>query len=181
MERIVLAFSKDATALRIKSMLDGTGYRIDNVICHSAAELLRNTADMDDLLIIMGYKLPDMVADEVMENLNGSCKLMSIVKAEHVDDIYNEDIFVLPLPLTRQRLISSIEVFLGTISKTKIKDKKGDRSPEETKLINDAKLFLMEKFHMTEQQAHRFIQKRSMDVGAKFVDTARSILDIEHE
>ena len=30
---------------------------------------------------------------------------------------------------------------------------------------------------MTEEQAHRFIQKRSMDTGAKMVQTAMKILD----
>ena len=30
---------------------------------------------------------------------------------------------------------------------------------------------------MTEEQAHRFLQKRSMDTGAKMVQTAQLVLD----
>lgn len=177
MERIVLAFSSDATALKIKSMLEGTGCRIDKVICHTAAELFRTISDYDSVLVIMGFKLPDMIADEVFENLDTDCKLISIVRADHADDIYNEDIFVLPLPLSRQKLVSAVSVYFGRFTEEKTV-KKG-RSPEEEKLIEEAKLFLMENYHMTEQQAHRFIQKRSMDVGAKFVDTARTILNMD--
>lgn len=178
MERIILAFSSDHTAVKIKSMLEGSGFATDNTVCHSAAELLRAVDHYDEILIIMGFKLPDMVADEVYEHIHSGCRLMSIVRAEHVDDICNDDIFVLPLPVTRQRLISSINLFLGNIPEDK---KKGTRSPEENKLIEKAKLFLMERYHMTEQQAHRFIQKRSMDTGARTIDTARTILNIDGE
>ncbi|MGN0181284.1 MAG: ANTAR domain-containing response regulator [Candidatus Ornithomonoglobus sp.] len=178
MKRIILAFSQDQTAMKIRSMLDGSGFETDNAVCHSAAELLRAIDDYDEALIIMGFKLPDMVADEVCENLHSGCKLMAIVRAEHVDDIDNDEIFILPLPVTRQRLISSINVFLGHIPEHR---KKGARSPEENKLIEKAKLFLIERYHMTEQQAHRFIQKRSMDTGARTIDTARTILNIDGE
>ena len=52
MDRVVLAFSKDETANKIKMMLDGSGYDVYTV-CHSKAELLRTVADMDEVLIIM--------------------------------------------------------------------------------------------------------------------------------
>lgn len=179
MERIVLAFSSDSAALKIKNMLAGSGYECHHTVCHTAAELLRTVSDYDAALIIMGYKLPDMVAEEVKENIEPGCKLMSIVKAEHVDDIENEDIFVLPLPVNRQRLVSSINMFLGCTGGHR-QAVKNIRSPEENKIIERAKLFLMERYHMTEQQAHRFIQKRSMDAGDKVIDTARIILNMDN-
>ncbi len=179
MEHIVLAFSSDTAAVKIKKMLEGSGYECHNTVCHTAAELLRTVSDYDNVLIIMGYKLPDMVAEEVYENLEPGCKLMSIVKAEHVHYIDNEDIFILPLPVNRQRLISSINIFLGYTGEHQNKTK-NIRSPEDNKLIERAKLFLMEQYHMTEKQAHRFIQKRSMDVGAKVADTARIILNMDN-
>ncbi len=173
-EMVVLAFSRDETADKIKNMLYGTGYEVRNV-CHSKSELIRYIADFDEVLVIMGYKLRDAVADEVYADMNEGHKLMSIVKADKQNDIANPDILTLPLPVNRQKLISSIEVFLGVIEK---RAKKGDRPPEEEKIINKAKLFLMETYMMTEEQAHRFIQKRSMDTGSKFSDTAKMILNV---
>ena len=38
-------------------------------VCHSKAELLRTVADMDEVLIIMGYKLPDGTVDDVYDDL----------------------------------------------------------------------------------------------------------------
>ena len=89
MDRVVLAFSKDETADKIKMMLDGSGYDVYTV-CHSKAELLRTVSDMDEVLIIMGYKLPDGTVDDVYDDLMEGQKLMSIVKAERQSSIYNQ-------------------------------------------------------------------------------------------
>lgn len=173
-ERVVLAFPKKETAEKIKRMLYGTGYDAE-MICRTKAELIRYISDIDEVLVIMGYKLPDAVADAVYEDMREGQKLMSIVKADMQGRIENPDILTVPLPVSRQRLISSIEIFLGVIEK---QSKNAGRAPEEDKIVNRAKLYLMETYMMTEQQAHRFIQKRSMDTGARFIDTARSILNI---
>ena len=88
-------------------MLDGSGYEV-YMVCHSKAELLRSIADIDEVLVIMGYKLPDGVADDVFDDLREGQKLMSIVKADRQSEIYNQDIFVVTLPVNRQILINSI-------------------------------------------------------------------------
>ena len=174
MERVVLAFSKDETADKLRRMLDGSGYEV-YMVCHSKAELLRSIAEIDEVLIIMGHKLPDGVADDVYDDLRDGQKLMSLVKADRQREIYNQDIFVVTLPINRQTLINAIETFVGIIERRKHRVK---RTPEEEKIIADAKAYLMENHMMTEEAAHRFIQKRSMDTGAKFIDTARTILNI---
>ena len=43
-------------------------------------------------------------------------------------------------------------------------------------IINNAKWLLMERNHMTEQEAFRYIQKSSMDSGTNMVETAQMIL-----
>ena len=50
------------------------------------------------------------------------------------------------------------------------------RNEEEEQVIREAKALLMERNQMTEDQAHRWIQKKSMDSGAKLVQTARVVL-----
>lgn len=175
MERIILAFSKDETTVKFKRMIDGSGFEV-YAAAHTAAELLRILSETDDALVIMGYKLRDGTIDDIFDALRPGQRIMSVVKAERQDMIMNDEIFVLPLPVGRERLISSIEVLLGVIHKDR-KPSSG-RSEEDEKIIDRAKLYLMEKYRMTERQAHRFIQKRSMDTGAKFIDTARQILRI---
>lgn len=176
MGKIVLAFSKDETAEKIKHMLDGSGHDVI-AVCHSRAEIIRVIGDLDEVLVIMGYKLPDAVVDEVADDLitGGGQRIISLTRFERRELIENEDILVVTLPINRQTLLSAIETLWGVIERVKRKPK---RTPEEEKVINQAKLLLMEKYHMTEESAHRFIQKRSMDTGGKFTDTARMILGI---
>lgn len=174
MERVALAFSKAETAEKIRIMLEGSGLEVA-AICRSRAELMRSLSGMDETLVIMGYKLPDGIADDVYEDIEGRHKLMSIVRAEHKNEIYNQDIFVVSLPINRQILINAIETFVGIIERQKHRK---SRTDEEKKIIEDAKAYLMENHAMTEEMAHRFIQKRSMDTGARFIDTARAILKI---
>ena len=50
------------------------------------------------------------------------------------------------------------------------------RSPLEQDLIARAKALLMERDGLTEEQAHRTLQKRSMDQGLTLVQTARRTL-----
>lgn len=173
-ERVVLAFSGTGAAEKIKNMLYGTGYDAE-MVCRSKAELIRYISDIDRVLVIMGYKLPDAVADSVYEDMHEGQKLIAIVKPDMQSRIENHDILTIPLPISRQHLISSIEVFSGAIEK---RAKNSERSPDEENIIMRAKLYLMEVYMMTEEQAHRFIQKRSMDTGAKFIDTAKMILNI---
>ncbi len=78
---------------------------------------------MDEVLIIMGYKLPDGTVDDVYDDLMEGQKLMSIVKAERQSSIYNQDIFVVTLPLNRQLLINSVETFCRNYRKKKAQSK----------------------------------------------------------
>ncbi len=57
------------------------------------------------------------------------------------------------------------------------RDKTPRRCPEEEALLSRAKAALMDRRGMTEEQAHRFLQKRSMDGGVKMTDTAKQVLE----
>ena len=52
------------------------------------------------------------------------------------------------------------------------------RSEEDRLLISKAKALLMERNHMTESEAHRYIQKCSMDSGTNMVETAQMVISL---
>ena len=58
-----------------------------------------------------------------------------------------------------------------------MKDDDRRHTPEEQALIARAKDALMAREGMSEGQAHRWLQKQSMDHGARLADTARQVLD----
>ena len=45
----------------------------------------------------------------------------------------------------------------------------------------DAKELLMVRNHMTEEEAHRYLQKTSMDSGTNLVETAQMVLSMMTE
>lgn len=54
------------------------------------------------------------------------------------------------------------------------------RSEEEKRMLQDAKELLMVRNNMSEEEAHRYIQKRSMDNGTGLIETAQMILSLMH-
>ena len=53
---------------------------------------------------------------------------------------------------------------------------RSQRTQEELELVDAAKTVLMDRHGLTEEQAHRFLQKQSMDNGARLTDTAKLVL-----
>ena len=52
---------------------------------------------------------------------------------------------------------------------------------DEQEMIAEAKALLMERNNMTEEEAHRYLQKNSMDSGTNIVETAEMVLSIMNE
>ena len=60
----------------------------------------------------------------------------------------------------------------------RLKSKPKQRSADEQGVINRAKELLMERNGFSEEEAHRFLQKHSMDSGNNMVDTAYMVLEM---
>ena len=55
------------------------------------------------------------------------------------------------------------------------------KNPKQQKIIREAKELLMARNHMSEEEAHRYLQKCSMDSGTNLVETAGMVLSIMAE
>ncbi len=171
--RIILGFSKNETAVKIGRMLESGGYDVF-AACRSKDEIVRIMSEIDDAFVIMGFKLADATVNDVVEDLPPDSKVIALLKPEQRDYIKSFDIYVVGLPVNAAGLVAAIERLEGFVKKSKRAHRV--RSDAEKEIIERAKRLLMESHFMTEEQAHRFIQKKSMDTGARFVDTARFIL-----
>ena len=88
------------------------------------------------------------------------------------------DIVTLTYPIRPNDLVSTVEMMLTQLDRRlkKRKSQPKKRTEQEQNYINNAKWLLMERNHMTEQEAFRYIQKSSMDSGTNMVETAQMIL-----
>ena len=126
--------------------------------------------------MVCGYKLADESAEGLFDDLPTSCAMLVVAVQSLLDLCQNEDIFKLSSPVSKGDLIASVRMLLqvGHRLERFIKPR---RSEEEQAIIRQAKEVLMERHGMTEAQAHRFLQKRSMDSGAKLIQTAQLVLE----
>ena len=75
-------------------------------------------------------------------------------------------------------LLNTVTMVLGQIERKARKDKKKPklRTWKEQNYISNAKMMLMQRNHLSEEEAYRYIQKCSMDSGTNMVETAQMLL-----
>jgi response regulator NasT len=175
MDKIIVAFENDNNRSRICDMLEASGITV-RVSCRSGSEAIRAVRKLSGGIVICGYKLPEMTVSDLAYDLSGQAMFLAIAPAQQLALCHNENVFKLPTPFSKGDLVSSVRMLLQMEQKH-FKAAPPRRTEKDTADINKAKELLMSRNGMTEQEAHRFIQRKSMDTGAKAVETARLIIE----
>lgn len=143
--------------------------------------LLENKYD----IVIINAPLPDDFGTRLALNIcdNSGTAVLLFVKAEHYPDINGRvspfGVLVLPKPASSQTVSQSLQLLCGTRERLRRMEQKTasiEEKMEEIRIINRAKLLLMEQLKMTEKEAHRFIEKQAMDRCVTRITIAQSIL-----
>ena len=175
MQNVIVAFESDTNSAKIREILESEG-EFSCLMCRSAAEAKRAARKQHPCIIVCGFKLADGTCEDLFHDLPEGCFMLMIGPRAKLELSETEGIFKLQSPIRRGELLASVRMlvqFQRYIPREKGPVKRGE---EEQRLIARAKAVLMERYGMTEEQAHRFLQKQSMDGGAKLTDTARLVL-----
>lgn len=136
-------------------------------------------------IVIINAPLPDDFGTRLALNIcdNSGTAVLLFVKAEHYPDINGRvspfGVLVLPKPATSQAVSQSLQLLCGTRERLRRMEQKTasiEEKMEEIRIINRAKMLLMEQLKMTEKEAHRFIEKQAMDRCVTRITIAQSIL-----
>lgn len=174
MEHVIVAFESAKSCERIREILESSGTAAC-VVCRSAAEVKRTVSKQRVTTVVCGFKLPDEPAQALFEDLPSSCAMLMVAVQNLLDLVQNDDIFLLASPVSKGDLIASVRMLIQMGHRLE-KFIRPQRTGEEVAIIREAKALLMDRHGMTEEQAHRFLQKKSMDSGAKMVQTAKLVL-----
>lgn len=179
MTNIVVAFSKPEEAKTIRNVLVRNGYSV-LAACTSGAQVLSQVDELHDGLIVCSYKLADMLYSELHECLPAGFDMLLMASRNHWDECIGNDIVCLAMPLKVHELLSTAEMMMEQLERRKRKRRltPRTRNPEEEALIREAKAVLMERNNMDEEEAHRYLQKCSMDSGTNLVETAQMLLSM---
>lgn len=173
MSVIVVVLPDLDNAKKIKRILQQYGFQ--NVFACCTASLALQTVNENDCgLVISGYHLKDMYYTELAGSLPSGFELLLIGSASVVENAAS-GILSLTMPVKAYDLVNTVQMILG-MAERRQKKKKKPRSEKEQNYIRNAKLLLMERNHLSEEEAHRYIQKCSMDNGTNMVETAQMIL-----
>lgn len=182
MSNIVIAFPKVEIGQNIKRMLAQSGYHI-SAVCTTGAAALSKLRELDGGILVCGYRFIDMHYTDIYEYMPKGFQMLLVASASNILDREVENLICLSMPLKVHELLHTLEMMEYTIARQRKRTHRQpvQRSEEEIQLLKKAKALLMERNSFTETEAHRYIQKRSMDNGISLVETAQMILSLMGE
>lgn len=173
MRQVIVAFERQSNCDRLREALESTG-EFTCLTCRSAAQVKRTVGKLRLDLVVCGFKLADESCEALYGDLPQRCAMLMVAPQDRLDLCAASGIFRLPTPVGRAELLASVRL-LAQLAQAW--EAPLQRSELERELVEQAKTALMVQNGMTEEQAHRFLQKRSMDRGARMAATARQVLD----
>ena len=179
---IIVVFPNRDNATNIRNLLVRGGMDVTGV-CTTGAQAMHYADTVDEGIVICGYKLKDMMYTELREYLPDNFEMLLIASQEKWSNGLIEGVVGLSMPIKVYDLINTMEMMLRSIDRRRKKRKlqQKTRNPEQQALINKAKELLMARNNMSEEEAHRYLQKSSMDSGTNMVETAEMVLSIMAE
>lgn len=179
MTNVIVAFARPEDAKNIKKILMRSGFQVV-AVCHSGAQVLACAEDLHSGIIVCGYQLTDMLFLNLNEWLSPEFSLLMVSSPSKWMSRIPEDMVCLPMPLKVHELIGTLEMMVeAQVRKRKKRQQQPKKRSEEEQLcIGKAKALLMERNDMTEKEAHRYIQKCSMDSGTNMIETAQMVISM---
>ncbi len=174
---IIVAFSKTEDARNIKNIIVRNGFQVV-AVCNSGAQTISGLDGLHGGIIVCGYRFDDMLYTELRELVPEEFSLLLVASPRRVGDALPEGVTWLPMPLMVHDLLEALLRLDETQTRRKraARQKPAVRNEDDRKEIARAKELLMERNHMTENEAHRYIQKCSMDSGSTLVETAQKLI-----
>lgn len=177
MAGIILAFPKMEDAKGIKNLLARNGFAAA-AVCTTGAQAISHADHLGGGIVICSYKMPDMLYSELHECLPKGFEMLLMASRHILAECMDNGIVCLAMPVKVGDLVNTVDMMLRAQQKYRKqrREKQGERNEEESALISKAKKILMDRNNMTEGEAHRYIQKCSMDSSTSMVEMAQMVL-----
>lgn len=182
MSSIIVVFPKKENAVNIRNILVRNGLEV-TWVCTTGAQAIQYADTVEEGIIVCGYKMPDMLYTELRDYLPDTFEMLLIASPERWSGSRLSGVIGLPMPIKVFDLMNTMEMMMRSVDRRR-KKRKADlknRNPKQQAMVEQAKELLMARNHMTEEEAHRYLQKCSMDSGTNMVETAQMVLSIMAE
>lgn len=184
MGRVLLASGSDKGIEVLSQLLKSLGYtQATNTNSGSDARRCINQNEYE--LIVINTPLSDEFGHEfsIKASESSNAGIILICKSEISDDVSDKlscyGVCVIPKPVNKVIFHQSVKLVAATRSRMlglQSENFKLQNKIEEIRLVNRAKICLMQYLKFSEPQAHRYIEKQAMDTRQTRKDVALRIL-----
>ncbi len=176
---IIVAFSKIENAKNVKNILVRSGHPV-LALCSTGAQTISQADTLNGGILICGYRFPDMVFSQLRENLPDGFEILLMASESLLEECAGSGVVGLAMPLKVHELVDTVDMMVQNMERRRRCQRAAPRKKNEREraVIEEAKALLIQRNHMTEEEAHRYIQKCSMDSGTNLVETAQMVLAV---
>lgn len=176
MRKIIIAASSKKLVSTLERMLESSGLSVFAVYT-SGSEIQSAWSDIEQAVLICGAlrDVPSIYLSKVMPD---SWDMILLLTSEQPFPYYVSNVIPVNLPVTRLELMDTVLSVAGSESSTFAAKAtaKGVRPKEETEIIEKAKKKIMTQRSIPEGDAHKLLQRYSMNSGITMVEAAGRFL-----
>ncbi len=197
MRTILLAFANADAAAKVKNVLVAAGLPVGRTFATGALVLQQAMLEPGGGVIVLPPRLSDMTVPDLLSRLPDTFDLVVLFgRGQPATFGKLSGITFLETPMPASELVNTVRSLLetrtagirrpqpaaragahGSAAKPKAEPPPPHRTPAEEKVLQTAKTHLINHCGLTEEEAHRNLQKRSMESGVRLVEIARQVLD----
>lgn len=184
MDNILIVSNTNTTMGIIGDLLRSESFtRI--VTTQNAAEARRYITETEFDLIIIDTPLPDEMGDELSRHASEvtNAGIILIVNSDNVYEVSagveEYGVFALPKPISSDFFYQAVKLLTASrkrVMRLENENIRLQKKIEEIRIVDRAKLILIQVLKMTEDQAQHYIEKQSMDLRQTRVVTAENVL-----
>jgi response regulator NasT len=187
-ERYIIATTDNQLQITVRNILNPVGF-LYLVTCNDAVNLMRQIRGSSPDFIILDtcFNMKDIkqVVETLDQDMTCACVLLGDSKERKVLDLIDcsSSLFVCPKTPSRELLTYSVELAIVNFKRIcKLTKKLNEISSnfDTRKILERAKGILMQRDKISEDDAHSYIRKRSMDSRMSIRAVAEEIITTHH-
>ena len=181
---VLIVTASDTFANSVMPLLPMTDYWPVTIV-HSISEARRRVVDTEFDIVLINAPLPDDFGMRLAIDIctNSGAGVLMLVKNDLFNDIYAKvvgyGVITLSKPTNSQMVAQNLRILCATrerMRQMQARQATVEEKIEEIRLVNRAKWLLIECLSMTEPEAHRYIEKQSMDERISKREVAENII-----
>lgn len=175
---IIVVFPKLEDAKNIRNALVKNGFLVP-AICTTGAQALQHADELGSGIVVSGYSFSDMIYSELQADLPQEFEMLLVASQRRLEECRGANLMCVSIPIKLHDLINTLNLMQeARARRDRRASKPKPRNERDTIIICQAKELLMARNNMTESEAHRYIQKCSMNNGTNMVETAKMVLSL---